>query len=59
MGALGTGKAFSRGRRNVGGGRVIRTPSAEEVMGQVVRSWFISAWAQSRAVEEMCVESGE
>lgn len=42
----------------MGGGRVIRTPSAEEVMGQVVRSWFISAWAQSRAVEEMCVELG-
>lgn len=43
----------------MGGGRVIRTPSAEAVMGQVVRSWFISAWAQSRAVEGIYVESGE
>ena len=34
------------------GGRVIITPvSGEDVMGQVVRSWLMSAWAVSRAVD--------
>lgn len=36
----------------MGGGRVMRTPvSLWVVMGQVVRSWLMSDWAQSRAVE--------
>lgn len=35
------------------------TPEAGvEVMGQVVRSWFMSSWAQSRAVEARRVSGG-
>lgn len=30
-----------------------------DVMGQVVSSWLISAWAQSRAVAARRVEGGE
>lgn len=41
-------------------GSVIMTPvEGEEVMGQVVRSWFMSAWAVSRAVEAMRASEGE
>ncbi len=37
----------------MGGGRVRWTPPVvgEEVTGQVVRSWLMRDWAQSRAVE--------
>ena len=36
------------------------TPAeGEEVMGQVVSSWFMSAWAVSRAVEAMRASEGE
>lgn len=42
------------------GGRAIRTPvEGEEVMGQVVSNWFMSAWAVSRAVEAMRASEGE
>ncbi len=36
----------------MGGGRVMCTPpvDGDEVMGQVVRSWLMRDWAQSRAV---------
>lgn len=36
----------------------MRTPEGVEVMGQVVRSWFMRDWAQSRAVEVRCVWVG-
>lgn len=39
----------------MGGGRVMRTPAErDEVMGHVVRSWLMSAWAQSRAAAWIC-----
>src|SRR5690606_21793270 len=47
---LGVGSGFSRGSGVVGGGSVRETPSWLEVMGQVVKSWLIRAWAPSRAV---------
>ena len=41
------------------GGNVRRTPSVGcDVIGHVVRSWLIRAWAQSRAVDESCVSEG-
>ena len=44
----------------VQGGRFMSTPAeGEEVMGQVVSSWFMSAWAVSRAVEAMRASEGE
>lgn len=49
--AFGAGRGFSRGNGVVGGGSVMKTPaSLEAVIGHVVRSWFRSDWAQSRAV---------
>ena len=54
------GSGFSRGKGVVGGGRVSSTPSVGcEVIGHVVRSWLISAWAQSRAAEAICASVGE
>ena len=42
------------------GGSFIKTPvEGEEVMGQVVRSWLMSACAVSRAVEAMRDSGGE
>lgn len=59
VGGLATGSGFSRGNGNVGGGNVISTPSMGcEVMGQVVRSWLIRAWAQPRAALEMSAAVG-
>lgn len=44
----------------MGGGSVIRTPSVGwEIIGQVVSSWFMRAWAQSRAVEERMESVGD
>ena len=44
----------------VGGGSVMRAPSVEEVwIGQVVRSWFINAWALSRAVDASMEGEGD
>lgn len=43
---------FSRGNGVLMEGRESRTPEGVEVMGQVLRSWFRSAWAPSRAVDE-------
>ena len=57
---FGAGRGFSRGKGVVQSGSVIMTPvEGEEVMGQVVRSWFMSAWAVSRAVEAMRASEGE
>ena len=42
----------------LGGGRFMRTPSEVELIGQVVRSWFMSACAQSRAVADRCAGEG-
>ncbi len=42
----------------MGCGRVRSTPADVDVMAQVVRSWFRSAWAPSRAVEERSVSVG-
>ena len=54
VGSFPVGIGFSRGSGVVGGGRVMRTPSDEEVIGHVVRSWLMRAWAQSRAVAWRC-----
>jgi len=41
------------------GGRIMSTPFVGcDFMGQVVRSWFMSDWAQSRAVEARRVSRG-
>lgn len=57
--AFAGGRGFSRGRGKVAGGRVRRTPEAGvEVMGQVVRSWLMRDWAQSRAVAARRAEGG-
>lgn len=57
--SFGGGRGFSRGSGKVGGGSVSRTPSVGVlIMAQVVRSWFIRACAQSRAVEEMSLGVG-
>jgi len=43
---------FSRGKGVLMGGSESRTPEVVDVMGHVLRSWFRSAWAPSRAVAE-------
>ena len=44
----------------VGGGRVMKTPSLDfDFMGQVVRSWLMRAWAQSRAVAASWASVGD
>lgn len=48
-GKVGKG-TFSRGRWVLIAGKERRTPVGVEVMGQVLRSWFSSACAPSRAV---------
>jgi hypothetical protein len=52
VGGLGFGSGFSRGSWVVGAGSVSKTPSGVDETGQVVSSWFMRAWAPSRAVEE-------
>jgi hypothetical protein len=45
-------RTFSRGNGVLMGGRERRTPEGVDAMGHVLRSWFKSAWAPSRAVAE-------